>query len=211
MSFDRIFFCRFCPANFFAGAVAWFSLVFVANVLAQEAVGTSATSAPSSQPVADHSEDDAVQHLIRLQGQHQFARLTVTLAEEIAILDGTDLRSVGDLTAPGIHANTDVSGRTKFQTYRTSMNASYDLSGKTFLSTGFNSLVTEYDSSSLFSSANFSENLFINYRYSDKVVVGIGGTGGYDVVDDPNPAQTFEQANARISYQTSSKICVNVS
>ncbi|PYK91981.1 MAG: hypothetical protein DME35_00395 [Verrucomicrobia bacterium] len=309
MSFDRIFFCRFCPANFFAGAIACFSLVFVAKVLAQEAVGTAATSAPSSEPVAemsaessvpiltpaadsnlyssndlrkevsaeprrfqygfkvtvrgvyddninisqtnrvsdyyfsiepvltlglgditgagdnyirldyapalflfaDHSEDDAVQHLIRLQGQHQFARLTVALAEEIAILDGTDLRSVGDLTAPGIHANTDVSGRTKFQTYRTSMNASYDLSGKTFLSTGFNSLVTEYDSSSLFSSANFSENLFINYRYSDKVVVGIGGTGGYDVVDDPNPAQTFEQANARISYQPSGKISVNVS
>src|SRR5205823_10651552 len=36
-------------------------------------------------------------------------------------------------------------------------------------------------------------------------------TGGYDVVDDPNPAQTFEQANARISYQPSGKISVNVS
>jgi len=167
--------------------------------------------APALFLFANHSEDDAVQHLIRLQGQHQFARLTVTLAEDIAILDGTDLRSVGDLTAPGIHANTDVSGRTKFQTYRTSMNASYDLSGKTFLSTGFNSLVTEYDSSSLFSSANFSENLFLNYHYSDKVVVGVGGTGGFDVVDDPNPGQTFEQANLRLTYQASGKISVNVS
>jgi hypothetical protein len=91
------------------------------------------------------------------------------------------------------------------------MNTSYDLSGKTFLSTGFSSLVTEYDSSSLFSSANFSENLFLNYRYSDKLVVGVGGTGGYDVVDDPNPGQTFEQANLRLTYQASGKISLNVS
>src|SRR5438105_1356634 len=223
MSFDRIFFCRFCPANFFAGAIASFSLVFVAKVLAQEAVGTAATSAPSSQPVAemsaessvpmlppaadsnlhssndlrnevsaeprrfqygfkvtvrgvyddninisqtnrvsdyyltiepvltlglgdiagrednyirldyapslflflDHSENDAVQHLIRVEGQHRFSRLTVTLAEEIAILDGTDLRSIADATAPGSHANLDVSGRTKFETYNTRLSAIY--------------------------------------------------------------------------------------
>src|SRR5438477_2219635 len=290
MSFDRIFFCRFCPANFFAGAIACFSLVFVAKVLAQEAVGTAATSAPSSEPVAemsaessvpiltpaadsnlyssndlrkevsaeprrfqygfkvtvrgvyddninisqanrvsdyyftiepvltlglgditghddnyirldyapslflfaDHSEDDAVQQLIHLQGQHHFSRLTVTLAEEIPILDGTDLRGIADQTAPGSQANPDVSGRTKFETYTTRMNASYDLRGKTRLSTGFDSLVTNYNSSSLFSSANVSENLFINYRYSDKVVVGMGGTAGYDFVDPPNPDQTFE-------------------
>jgi hypothetical protein len=135
----------------------------------------------------------------------------VTLAEEIAILDGTDLRGVGDASAPGGHVNLDVSGRTKFETYSTRMNASYDLSGKTFLSTGFDSLITEYNSSSLFSSANLSENLFINYRYSDKVVFGIGGTGGYDFVDAPNPNQSFEQANLRASYQATGKISLNLS
>src|SRR5204863_1695964 len=143
--------------------------------------------APSLFLFADHSENDAVQQLIHLEGQHHFSRSTVTLAEEIAILDGTDLRSISDQTAPGSHANLDVSGRTKFQTYNTRLNASYDLSGKTFLSTGFNSLVTEYNSSSLFSSANIAGNVFLNYRYSDKVVVGVGGTGGYDFVDAPNP------------------------
>src|SRR5256885_2308429 len=60
MSFDRIFFCRFCPANFFAGAVACISLVFVANVLAQEAVGTAATSVPRSQPVAEMNAESSV-------------------------------------------------------------------------------------------------------------------------------------------------------
>jgi hypothetical protein len=167
--------------------------------------------APALVFFADHSEDDAVQHVIRVGGLHQFARLTLTLGEEIAILDGTDLRSIADHTAPGSHANIDVSGRTRFQTYNTQLNASYDLSGKTFLSSGVNSLVTHYDSSSLFSSAMISGNLFINYHYSDKTVVGIGGTGGYDIVDQPNPNQTFEQANARLSYQATDKISFNLS
>ncbi len=167
--------------------------------------------APSLFLFADHSENDAVQQLIHLEGQHHFSRLTVTLAEEIAILDGTDLRSIADASAPGSHANLDVSGRTKFETYNTRMNASYDLSGKTFLSTGFDSLVTDYNSSSLFSSANVSENVFINYRYSEKVVLGIGGTGGYDFVDAPNPNQSFEQANLRVSYQATGKISLNLS
>jgi Putative beta-barrel porin 2 len=167
--------------------------------------------APSVFLFADHSEDDAFQQLVHLGGQHRFSRLTLTLGEDIAILDGTDLRSISDQTQPGSHANLDVSGRTKFQTYSTRLNASYDLSGKTFLSTGFDSLVTEYDSSSLFSSATLSENLFINYRYSDKVVFGFGGTAGYDLVDDPNPDQTFEQANLRASYQVSGKVSANFS
>ena len=167
--------------------------------------------APSLFLFADHSEDDALQQLFNLEGQHRFSRLTLSLGEEIAILDGTDLRSLSDASSPGSHANLDVSGRTKFQTYNTRLNASYDLSGKTFLSTGFNSLVTEYNSSSLFSSANIAGNVFLNYRYSDKVVVGVGGTGGYDFVDAPNPNQTFEQANVRASYQATGKISLNVS
>ena len=138
-------------------------------------------------------------------------RDTVTLGEDVAILDGTDLRSISDQTQPGSHANLDVSGRTKFQTYSTRLNASYDLSGKTFISTGFDSLATEYNSSSLFSSATLSENLFINYRYSDKLVVGLGGTGGYNIVDQPNPDQTFEQANVRLSYQALGKVSLNFS
>jgi hypothetical protein len=167
--------------------------------------------APSLFLFVDHSENDAVQQLFHLEGQHRFARLTLTLGEEIALLDGTDLRTLSDITSPGGHANLDVSGRTRFQTYNTRIGASYDLTGKTFLSSGIDSLVTAYDSATLFSSQMFSGNLFVNYRYSEKIVIGIGGTGGYDVVDNPNPDQTFEQANVRASYQATGKIALNVS
>jgi hypothetical protein len=167
--------------------------------------------APSLFLFLDHSENDAVQHLIRLEGQHSFGRLTLTLGEEVAILDGTDLRTLSDANSPGSHANLDLSGRTRFQTYNTRIGAAYDLTGKTFLSSGLDSLVTNYDSAGLISSQMFSGNLFLNYRYSEKIVIGVGGTGGYDFVDNPNPDQTFEQANVRASYQATGKIALNFS
>src|SRR2546423_14412175 len=55
MSFDRISHCRLYLRKFFAGTVACFSLVFAANVLAQETVGT--TAAPNSQPVTEIGAD----------------------------------------------------------------------------------------------------------------------------------------------------------
>ncbi len=167
--------------------------------------------APSLFLFLDHSENDAVQHLIHLEGQHSFGRLTLTLGEEVAILDGTDLRTLSDIASPGSHANLDVSGRTRFQTYNTRLGATYDLTGKTFLSSGIDSLVTDYNSASLISSQMFSGNLFLNYRYSEKIVVGVGGTGGYDFVDNPSPDQSFEQANVRASYQATGKIALNFS
>jgi Putative beta-barrel porin 2 len=167
--------------------------------------------APSLFLFVHHTSNNAVQQIIRLAGQHRFSRLTLTLATEISIADGTDLRTLADQTFPGSHANLDVGGRTQFQTYNSRAGASYDLSGKTFLSAEFDSLITDYNSSSLFSSQILSENVFINYRYSDKVVVGIGGTGGYDFADDPNPDQSFEQVNARLSYELTGKLSVNLS
>jgi hypothetical protein len=55
---------------------------------------------PAISLFVDHSEDDSFQNVINLQGQHAFARLTVTMGEEIAILDGTDLRSLSNQTTP---------------------------------------------------------------------------------------------------------------
>jgi len=42
-------------------------------------------------------------------------------------------------------------------------------------------------------------------------VIGVGSTGGVDFVDNPNPDETFEQANVRASYQATGKIAFNFS
>jgi hypothetical protein len=155
----------------------------------------------------DHSENDAVQHLIHLEGHNRFRRLDLTLLQDIQILDGADIGATADTGITGTFANVDVSARTRVNIFSTQLKAAYELTGKTSLSSGLNSTITDYPD--LISSEVFSGNLFINYAYSEKILIGLGGTAGYDFVDDPNPDQTFEQANMRLSYQATGKVRLN--
>jgi len=153
---------------------------------------------------ADHSENNALQHVMRLEGQYRVSRLTLTLSQIVQIMDGTDVQSINTSGGFDQHVNLDVAGRTRFNVYSTHLNAAYYLTGKTFLSSGAD--YTRSDYSSLISSEIISANLFLNYNYSPKLVVGVGGTAGYNEVDSPNPDQSFTQANARISYQITGKM-----
>ncbi len=153
---------------------------------------------------ADHSENDSVQHVVRLEGQYRVNRLTLNLAQMVQIMDGVDVQAQDSSGGLNQQVNLDVAGRTRFNVYNTHLNAAYYLTGKTFLTVGGDFTATHY--SSLISSEVTSANLFLNYNYSPKVVVGIGGTAGYNRVDSPNPDQNFEQANARVSYQATGKL-----
>jgi hypothetical protein len=158
---------------------------------------------------ADHSENDALQHVFQLEGQYQLNRLTLNLTQSIQILDGTDVRSLDSAGNFGQQVNLDVAGRTRFNIYTTHVNAAYYLTGKTFLSVGGD--YTDSDYHSLISSDTISGNLFLNYNYGPKLVVGLGGTAGWNRVDAPTPDQTYEQANVRLSYQVTGKIDVRAS
>ncbi len=162
---------------------------------------------PSIILFVDHSEKDAVEHLIHLEGQYRFSRLTLNLSQDVAILDSANLNSTLDTT--GLQANVDVSTPTRLNLFTTRLRANYDLSGKLFLTGEFDASI--YDYSDFISSEIFSGGLYINYNWTPKVVVGIGGTAGYDLVDDPNPDQTFEQANVRLSYQATAKLSFTAS
>jgi hypothetical protein len=160
--------------------------------------------APNAYIFAKRSEADAVQHVVHLAAQRQFGKLTLSAGEEVQILDSNNLTSLSDTT--GRQANVDVGARTKENIFNTSLNGSYDLSSKTFLSGGGQYQVYEYPSSSLISSQTISGSLYINYNYGSKLVVGVGGTGGYDIAEAATPDQIFEQANVRASYQASGKL-----
>ena len=153
---------------------------------------------------ADHSENNSVQHVMRLDGQYRINRLTLNLSQMVQIMDGVDVQAQD--TAGGLdqQVNLDVAGRTRFNIYTTHLNAAYYLTGKTFISAGADYTNTHYRS--LISSEVLSGNFFLNYNYSSKLVVGLGGTVGRTRVDAPNPDQTFEQANVRVSYQATGKV-----
>ncbi len=156
----------------------------------------------------DHDNANAVQHIIRLQGYHRFGRLAFTLDQDVQLLEGANLNTTTNgLSNVGI---IDAGGRNRVNLYATRLGATYDLTGKTFLSGGLDYSIWDYKNN-LISSEYLSGNLFINYNYSPKLVIGLGGTGGYNWVDSPSPNQTFEQANVRVGYQITGKISLNAS
>ena len=135
--------------------------------------------APSIFLFVEHDGNDAVQHLIHLEGYHRFSRLALTLAQDIAILDGSDVNLSASGSTTGQMANIDVGGRTRVNIFGTKLGWSYDLTGKTFLSGEFLNTLYDYQNS-LISSDSFSGSLFINYNYSPKLAVGLcNGTNGF--------------------------------
>ena len=153
---------------------------------------------------ADHSENNSVQHVVHLEGQYRVNRLTLNLSQQVQIMDGVDVQTRNSSGGLDQQVNLDVAGRTRFNIYATHLNAAYYLTGKTFLSAGGDYTSTQY--SSLISSQIVSGNFFLNYNYSPKMIVGIGGTAGYDEVDAPNPDQDFQQVNLRFTYQATGKL-----
>lgn len=167
--------------------------------------------APGAIFYADHSDANALQHIIRLQGAYHFRRLSVTFSQDVQLLEGANLNSISSTGAnPVPTARLDAGGAIGVNTFTTSGSFTYDLTGKTFLSGGLQHLVYDYDTS-LIGSEMLSGNLFINFTYSPKLVIGIGGTAGYNWVDDPSPDQSFEQINGRLTYQLSGKVNLNAS
>lgn len=166
--------------------------------------------APSIFLFVDNSDANAVQHLLRLEGFYNFGRLTLSISQDVHLLDGTNLSAIGTAggginTAPGV--NLDAGGDTAVRIYNTNANFTYDLTGKTFLSGGLHYSATDYDG--LIDSSSLSGDLFLNYTYSPKLTVGLGGTFGYNWVQSFNPDQTFEQINLRTTYQITGKISLN--
>src|SRR5262249_57174025 len=101
--------------------------------------------------------------------------------------------------------NIDVSARTQLNLYVSRVRAYYDLTEKVFLSGEFDASIYDYRDDFI-DSETFSGGLYINYKWTPKVVVGIGGTGGIMQVGEGNPDQPFAQVNVRLSYEATGKL-----
>ena len=155
----------------------------------------------------DHSDEDGVNHLIHLEAGYHWSRLTLTAIQDIAILDGANLNSFIDTT--GLYANLDGSGLNRLNIANTRLIATYDLTAKTFLQAELNVPIFDYPDG--ISDATVAGSLYIYYRCLPKVSVGIGGTFGYNWVDDPSTNQTFEQVNLRLNYNATAKLNIYAS
>jgi hypothetical protein len=157
---------------------------------------------PSAILFVDHSDEDAFNQLINLEGGYSWTKLTLRFTESIALLDSANLNSIFDTT--GLWANTDASVPTRVNIFYTSATANYALTPKISLQGEFNSPSYAYPSH--ISDYTVSGGLYLYYNWLPKVSVGIGGTFGYNWVDAPSTDQTFEQVNARLNYEVTAKV-----
>jgi len=164
---------------------------------------------PSIILYADHSDENAVSHLIELEGQYRFSRLTLNLFQGVYILDGTNINSIVDTT--GLFANLDTSTFTRLNLFTTRLRANYELTAKLFLTGEVDAWVYDYPDPGFISSEMISGGLYINYVVTPKLTIGAGGTFGYNWVDNPSTDQTFEQANFRLNYQVTGKLGLSAS
>jgi hypothetical protein len=162
---------------------------------------------PSAILFVDHSDQDAFNQLIHLEGGYNTGRLTLTLSQDIALLESANLNSFFDTT--GLWANTDASGPTRVNIFYTRLRASYQLTGKMWLSAELDSPTYFYPSH--ISDYTLSGGLYLYYNWLPKLSVGIGGTFGYVWVDNPSTDQTFEQVNLRLNYEVTAKLALYAS
>ena len=154
----------------------------------------------------EHSNNDAFEHVARLEGQYSLRRLKIHASQEIQLLDGSevDIRGItGDISN---RVNLDVAGRTELDLDTTQLNATYDWSDKTFLTGGASYVRSDYPD--LISSEVLAAHLGINIHYSPKLDLGLRGSVAAEKVEAPNPDQTFQQINAQFAYNPSGKLTV---
>jgi hypothetical protein len=156
---------------------------------------------------ADQTQRNTVEHIIHLAAQHDFGHLILGLSQDVQILGGTSISSLSNTT--GVQANTDVGAPSRVNIYTTTLNGTYDLTGKLFLSGQASYAISDYET--LISSQVASGNLYINYVYSPKLVIGLGATGGVNSSDGTTSNETFEQMNVRANYIVSGKISLTIS
>jgi hypothetical protein len=162
---------------------------------------------PSAILFVDHSNQDAFNQYIHLEGGYSSGRLTLSLSEDIAILESANLNSFYDTT--GLWANTDASAPTRVNIFYTRLRADYQLTGKMYLQGEFDSPTYVYPNH--ISDYTIMGGLYLYYNWLPKLSVGIGGTFGYTWVDDPSTNQTFEQVNLRLNYEWTAKLSLYAS
>ena len=157
---------------------------------------------PSAILYVNHSDEDAFNQVIHLEGGYNSGRLRLSLIQDVVLLQSANLNSFIDTT--GLWANTDANAPTRMNIFNTRARAEYDLTGKLYLQGEFDSYTYFYPNN--ISDYTVAGGLYLNYRWLPKVTVGVGGTFGYNWVDEPTPNQTFEQINGRLNYEVTAKL-----
>jgi len=150
--------------------------------------------APTFIVFTDHSEYDSIDHSASIAGTWPFSKLTL------------GFRQTYDQNTGGI---VDVGSRVERQLFNTSLTSSYQFSEKTSFEINARQYISDYEEP-LIGTKEWSNDNWLNYLISAKVVMGLGLTFGYVDVDQ-NPSQTYQRALLRAVYKAASKLDLTAS
>lgn len=135
-----------------------------------------------------HPSDSTVDHTAKIDAQWSLPRTTFGL-------------HLGLMTDTG--ADIDVSNRVKRKLYFAGITSHYAFGEKT--SWDVNADYSRSDYQGLISSSQIEGQVYFNYEYSPKLLLGVGGTLGYLTVEEGQD-QWFEQASVRATYRLSGHV-----
>jgi hypothetical protein len=140
-----------------------------------------------------NSEQNAVDHAARLNAALPFERLKLQLSQDVQSLSDTSI---------------DFGNRTRRQLYDTQLGVSYSLSDLTSLQLDARQSISSFKEG--IGSREWQGNGYVNYAYSPKLTVGVGGGGG---LLDPNNAssQKYMQGRLRVGYQLTERVQLDAS
>ena len=163
----------------------------------------------------DTSEFNAVNHFIHLEAVAHLGKLTLSLFQDVHLLEGVDAtfdRRRDDFGNPNRdpniwRGNRDVGGRNNVQFYNTAAMAKYDFSDKAWVTSAFRYNHTNYED--LFTLDIYSGDLFFDYKLRPELTVGIGGAGGVVYHDEPNIDEEYQEARGRFTFDLPKRININ--
>lgn len=162
----------------------------------------------------DNSEFNTFNHFIRLEAVAHLGKLTLSLFQDVSLLEGVEanFRGPNDFgdsrrDSDRWRDNRDVAGRNNIQFYNTTLMARYDFTEKASMTGAFRYNHTNYEE--LFTLDIYSGDLFFDYKLTPELSAGIGGAGGVVHHDDPTIDEQYQEARTRFTYDLPKRVKID--
>ena len=162
----------------------------------------------------DNSELNTVNHFIRLEAVAHLGKLTLSLFQDVSLLEGVEanFRGPNDFGDPNrspdrFREGRDVAGRNNIQFYNTTLMARYDFTDKASATGAFRYNLTDFED--VFTLDIYSGDLFFDYKLMPELTVGVGGAGGVVDHDDPIIEEQYQEARGRFTFDVPKRVKID--
>ena len=162
----------------------------------------------------ENSELSTVNHFLHLEAVAHLGKLTLSLFQDVSLLESVDANfrgpnDFGDTqrNADRFREGRDVAGRNNIQYYNTTLMARYDFTDKASATGAFRYNLTDYED--VFTLDIYSGDLFFDYKLRPELTVGVGGAGGVVDHDDPIIEEQYQEMRGRFTFDMPKRVRVD--